>query len=173
MGEVTGPISTLPGHSHELPEGAVCDWHTDRPAVARIQGETDSFGSEMYDMCRECLDEHCEQIRSAEARTGRCDWCKKDATDLVWARCYDEGLDGPTYHVCGACKERQTRRLQQEMDEHDLDYPEDDNWDDDPWDPSDECGMTDSGTCTNAGTEWCDFECPRNRHAVQPPLKPE
>lgn len=43
MGDVTGPISTLPGHRHKLPSGATCDDHPDRPAVARIQGETDSF----------------------------------------------------------------------------------------------------------------------------------
>jgi hypothetical protein len=47
MGEVTGPISTLPGHSHQVPDGTVCDDHPDRPAVARIQGETDSFGAEL------------------------------------------------------------------------------------------------------------------------------
>lgn len=23
-----------------------------------------------------------------------------------------------------------------------------------------DCGLTDDGTCMNAGSEWCDFECP-------------
>lgn len=30
MGDVTGPISTLPGRRHELPEGTMCDVHPDR-----------------------------------------------------------------------------------------------------------------------------------------------
>ncbi len=41
MAEVTGPISSLPGAYHSLPKGTMCDEHPDRPAVARVQGETD------------------------------------------------------------------------------------------------------------------------------------
>jgi hypothetical protein len=52
MADVTGPISTLPGSSHhDVPDGMMCDDHPDRPAVTRLQGETDSFGSEMHDLC--------------------------------------------------------------------------------------------------------------------------
>ena len=47
MADVTGPISSLPGSGHSVPDGAMCDEHPDRPAVARVQGETDSFGCEM------------------------------------------------------------------------------------------------------------------------------
>lgn len=103
MAEVTGPISSLPGSGHALPEGTKCDNHPDRPAVARIQGETDSFGCEMNDLCQECLDADRAYERSEEARTGRCDWCKKPSTDLRWKRDHEEGLHGPVYHVCGAC----------------------------------------------------------------------
>jgi hypothetical protein len=53
MADVTGPISTLPGAVHRVPEGATCDEHPDRPAVLRVQGETDSFGSETIDYCQE------------------------------------------------------------------------------------------------------------------------
>ncbi|WP_231754389.1 hypothetical protein [Blastomonas sp. CCH2-A2] len=35
------------------------------------------------------------------------------------------------------------------------DEPEDDGWDD--------CGMTADGTCMQAGTEYCDWDCPHNR----------
>lgn len=83
MGDVTGPISTLPGRRHELPEGTMCDVHPDRAAVVRVQGETDSFGCEMYDCCQECFDEIREYERSDEAKTGKCDWCKKDSADLA------------------------------------------------------------------------------------------
>lgn len=63
MGDVTGPVSTLPGAGHALPAGTMCDDHPDRPAVARIQGETDSFGSELWDLCEECRDEMQKAIR--------------------------------------------------------------------------------------------------------------
>jgi hypothetical protein len=44
MSDVTGPISSLPGSTHAAPTAGMCDDHPDRPAVARVQGETDSFG---------------------------------------------------------------------------------------------------------------------------------
>lgn len=37
--------------------------------------------------------------------------------------------------------------------------PDDDDDDPDAW--MDDCGMMPDGTCMNAGSEWCDFECPR------------
>lgn len=104
MAEITGPISTLPGARHDLPEGAKCDLHPDRDAVARIQGETDSFGSELHDCCEQCLNEEREYANSAEARTGECEWCKSDVTDLRETRDYDEGLNGRVYSVCGECR---------------------------------------------------------------------
>ena len=51
MADVTGRISTLPGSGHKVPDGTMCDNHPDRLATHRVQGETDSFGSEMNDMC--------------------------------------------------------------------------------------------------------------------------
>lgn len=101
MSEVTGPISTMPGTSHNLPNGTMCDYHPDVPAVARIQGETDSFGSELNDMCQECIDE--QRKHRDEARSGRCDWCKEEATDLCTRRDFEEGPRGPIYQVCGVC----------------------------------------------------------------------
>lgn len=134
MSDVTGPISTLPGSRHRLPKGTMCDMHPDRPAVARVQGETDSMGCEMNDLCQECLDEVNAYERSAEARSGRCDWCKTDATDLRDARCSDEGMCGPVYRVCGRCHERQKKRLQEELDRYADQYGDCDDlgdWDDD------------------------------------------
>lgn len=159
MSEVTGPISSLPGRSHDFPDGTVCDHHPDRPAVARIQGETDSFGCEMMDMCQGCLDEHRAYVRSTDASTGRCDWCKKDATDLRHTRDYDEGMCGPVYEVCGPCRTRRDERAQAELDAYD-----DGGWNEpDDYDPREDCsrwdarrgqfdvvcGLADEGPCHN------------------------
>lgn len=40
-------------------------------------------------------------------------------------------------------------------DDEGYDPDEDDGWD--------ECGMTSDGFCTLAGSEWCDWDCPRNK----------
>ena len=117
MGDVTGPISTLPGSHHYLPDGAMCDQHQDRMAVARIQGETDSFGCELIDMCAECLAEDREYSNSVEARTGECDWCHQQATDLRDRRDYEEGMSGRVYRVCGACVERVNAEMEAEYDD--------------------------------------------------------
>ncbi|WP_050400453.1 hypothetical protein [Bradyrhizobium embrapense] len=131
MADVTGPISTLPGSGHRLPDGTMCDRHPDRPAVARIQGETDSFGSEMNDLCTECLEAQRVYARSPEARTGRCDWCKTNATDLSNTRDIDEGSAGPVYRVCGGCKKKQDDAIREELDRYDREHgPLDDGYDD-------------------------------------------
>lgn len=126
MSEVTGPISTLPGAGHAMPEGTMCDSHPDRPAVARIQGETDSFGAELIDCCEECRDELRAYMRSAEARTGRCDWCTESATDLRNRRDIDEGMYGRVYRVCGSCDAKYQRELEEELAEWDARYGYDD-----------------------------------------------
>ena len=110
-----GPVSTLPGYCHPLPKDAVCDNHHDRLAVSRVQGETDSFGCEVYDLCKECLDKHLSYTRSPKARTGKCDWCKNEATNLSFVRDSDEGSYGPVYHVCGSCRKKQDDRINEEL----------------------------------------------------------
>ncbi|TKI01529.1 hypothetical protein FCN80_26365, partial [Martelella alba] len=60
-----GPVSTLPGQFSGVPAGVKCDEHHDRDAVKRVQGETDSFGCEYYDMCQECLDKYRQEIKEA------------------------------------------------------------------------------------------------------------
>jgi hypothetical protein len=115
MADVTGPISTLPGSIHACPAEAMCDDHPDRPAVTRIQGETDSFGSEMFDACGECAAEH--RKHKSEARNGICDWCNGQAADLRPRRDYDEGMVGPVYDVCGACVRAENERAHEELKE--------------------------------------------------------
>lgn len=120
MSDVTGPISSLPGSRHAAPAGAMCDDHPDRPAAGRMQGETDSFGCEMHDLCQECLDESLEHAK--QARSGQCDWCKSAAADLRARRDWEEGSCGPVYQVCGACVQRESARLDEELAEHSTDY---------------------------------------------------
>jgi hypothetical protein len=123
MADVTGPISTLPGTALQPPNAQMCDTHEDRPAYRRVQGETDSFGSEMHDMCAECYEDYRKEMeaRRVEAATGVCDWCKAHATDLRSHRDYEEGMSGPVYDVCGACVRRENDALQAELDDYYVD----------------------------------------------------
>jgi hypothetical protein len=120
MADVTGPISSMPGSGHHLPEGTMCDMHPDRLAVARIQGETDSMGSEMNDMCQECVTNFHDHKK--KARIGKCDWCKSNVTDLRPTRDYDEGMVGPVYDVCGGCIARRDKRIAEELEYMDRRY---------------------------------------------------
>lgn len=121
MSDVTGPISTLPGAGHRVPDGMECDYHPGVPATARIQGETDSMGCEMEDLCDPCAKARRAQMSAsrAEARCGKCDWCKKEATDLREARDYEEGMNGPVYRVCGSCIKCRDDRIAEENERYD------------------------------------------------------
>lgn len=115
MADVSGPTSTRPGSRHRLPPGTMCDDHPERPAVARIQGETDSFGAEYLDLCQECLDKL--QAEAIQARTGPCDWCGQHADTLAHIRDADEGSYGRLYRVCAPCRQRESQRLYDEARE--------------------------------------------------------
>ena len=121
MADVTGPISTLPGYRRGPPDGTMCDEHPDRPAVARLQGETDSFGCEMHDLCRECLDAERDQ----EPDIGRCDWCKADGQVLRPRRDIDEGTHGPVYYVCAGCAKKDEDAIRTELAQYDWDWDDD------------------------------------------------
>lgn len=122
MADVTGPISTLPGTVRDPPHGTQCDNHPKKRATHRIQGETDSFGCEMYDLCDSCTAEFREEMRSAEARTGECDWCGQEATDLRAKRDWEEGMCGPVYQVCGACVKRRNDEDREDLKDMDDEY---------------------------------------------------
>jgi len=117
MADVIGPTSTMPGHRHNLPEGATCDIHPDRPAVARVQGETDSMGAELNDLCSECL--AAEREARLEGRKGNCDWCNLPFDDLCETRDYEEGVRGPIYLVCRPCRKRANDAAIEELERHD------------------------------------------------------
>ena len=112
MVDVTGPISTLPGAYHSVPDGMMCDDHSEVPAVRRVQGETDSMGSEMRDMCQPCLDQY--RIDCKEPTGGQCDYCKTDVDDLKIIRDPEEGSAGPVYYVCTNCADKQRKRLEED-----------------------------------------------------------
>ncbi|ASP64428.1 hypothetical protein [Sinorhizobium meliloti] len=169
MSDVTGPISTLPGTSHDVPDGMMCDDHPDRPAVARIQGETDSFGCEMEDLCQQCNDERrayrCSEAGQAEElewRTGPCEWCKNHVTDLRDARDYEEGMSGRVYRVCGACIKRVNDEAQAELDAYDFGY-DDDVYEDECFNCGGEGYVSDcfDGCCEDAdsGCDLCTRRC--------------
>lgn len=115
MADVTGPISTLPGTRRGPPDGTMCDDHPDRPAVVRLQGETDSFGCEMHDLCQECLDAE----RNVEPDIGECDWCKAKEQVLRPRRDIDEGTSGRVYYVCAACAKKDEDAIRAELAQYD------------------------------------------------------
>lgn len=139
MADVTGPISSLPYSSHCSPKDAKCDEHPDRPAVARVQGETDSFGSEMHDCCQQCLDEIKRERLEARERLSFCDYCKQETKGCAPMRDYDEGMCGPIYNVCPACRKKVNDEAREEMEamDHSGDL-EDGAFDDEPYYPYDD-----------------------------------
>lgn len=117
MADVTGPISTLPGAEYTSPEGTMCDDHPDRVAYKRVQGETDSFGCEMADMCKECYDTYKSEQKDTD-HSGHCDWCKKHKPRVRPHRDFEEGSAGPVYDVCDDCIAREDARLKEELDDY-------------------------------------------------------
>lgn len=132
MADVTGPISTLPGSRHKVPDGTVCDEHPEKLAVVRKQGETDSFGAELYDLCQECVDQ--EKARAEEAAKNPepnwCDHCKAFIPEPVTAtRDPEEGTCGPVYHLCTSHRKSLFDNFVPEYDGED-DYYDPDHLDD-------------------------------------------
>ena len=73
-------------------------------ATKRIQGETDSFGCEYEYLCDRHFEE--EQTQEEEPRIYYCDWCKQEVEKTTPMRDYEEGLNGPVYHVCKHCRQK-------------------------------------------------------------------
>lgn len=117
MADATGPISSLPGAIHDAPANAVCDDHPDRPVYRRVQGETDSFGCEMHDLCQECYEAHRKAVAEADT-SGCCDWCKQHKPKLRKRRDFEEGSAGRVYDVCDDCIKAENARLQEELDDN-------------------------------------------------------
>lgn len=58
---------------------------------------------------------------------------------------------------------RTPRECTQEEIDEDMFRDDEDEDNLDIEDDFDECGMMPNGQCTMAGSEWCDWDCPRNR----------
>lgn len=114
-----GPVSTLPGSYAELPPGTVCDDHPDVLAFKRVQTETDSFGCEYACLCEPCFVKFKADVEEDRKRPRKCDWCKTEATDCRPTRDYDEGMAGPVYNVCEACRTKQTEAAYAEIGDRD------------------------------------------------------
>lgn len=137
-----GPVATMPGSHHSVPEGTKCDEHSTVPAVRRIQGETDSFGCEYYDVCQACYDKDVEDRKNRD-RSGYCDWCKCHAPRVSPRRDFEEGSSGRLYDVCDACIKKESDRISEELGEaqdewFDIHGPDDGPDDDDAWIPDPE-----------------------------------
>jgi len=112
----SGPVSTMRGHTSMAPVGMMCCSHEDRPAIKRVQGETDSFGAEYFGACQECLD---ELAKDDGTYTGTCDWCEAESDKLRETRDYEEGMSGPVYDVCPGCRQKQNDAAAAELAEYD------------------------------------------------------
>ncbi len=98
-------MHNLPGATSKPDVGASCDEHPRHAAVVRVQGETDSFGAEYIHMCIVCkkdYDAHRERLGGA-VYEGLCGRCKTPAPVFPY-RDFDEGMNGPVYYYCQACK---------------------------------------------------------------------
>lgn len=98
-----GPVQSVPGTAVPPPDGQWCDWHADRPAIVRIQGETTSTGCEWHDCCSEC----CSRVLFSVQRfyPGQCQLCGHFKDDLVKWRDPAEGAAGPVYDACQECRD--------------------------------------------------------------------
>jgi len=124
------PVSTMPGSCHDMPEGTECDDHPGVLEFRRVQTETDSFGCEYACLCEPCFTKFKADVEAERSKPRRCDWCKTETTDCRPTRDYDEGMAGPIYDVCQACRIRQTEAAHRELEERGDDY---DDWGD-GWD---------------------------------------
>lgn len=133
MADVIGPNSYRPGQSVFVPEGAKCDEHNDREAMYRIVGETDSFGSELVDMCEECYEEYWQQTDAKYQQVQFCELCKEMKQYVTQRRDPEEGTSGPVYNMCADCYQQAVKNLagDDEDDEpyipDETDYPDDDD----------------------------------------------
>lgn len=103
-----GPSSYLPGDIIN-PVASACDKHPNRFAVKSIVGETDSMGSEVTQVCQECLDEYIAARKKQRENSDPenfydCEGCGVRDKTVKPARDPEEGLAGPVYYWCAECR---------------------------------------------------------------------
>jgi len=123
MRHITGMLIPVKEVSKEWGDKCYTEGHEDRSAVKTLVMETDSWGSEYFPMCKECLDKHkAERQAEYENPTGHCEWCHKDG--LYVSHRTDPGEScGPVYEVCSPCYHAAVEREfpRDPMDECDYD----------------------------------------------------
>ncbi len=85
--------------------------------------------------------------------SGECDWCRKEADDLVEHKDFEEGMAGRLYDVCAECRIKERESVEAEQ-------AEDDDYNEEPYGPEPECYQDATGYCSMQGTEHCDWDCP-------------
>ena len=104
-----GPNHYVTGQVLRCPYGQACDKHEERLAEVRVVGETDSFGSELVDMCQECFQDYLRDKRDAQDELVRCQLCGS-VTDTCKAwRDPEEGISGRHYMACQTCRHERER----------------------------------------------------------------
>ena len=141
------PVSTLPGFQSAPENGTTCDDHPDRPAVKRVQGETDSMGCEYLHFCQECFDRYKAGKEAAGGGSfeGACS-CGKQNVPLFPVRYWDEGSYGPVYYKCADCRSSiraaEAEEFADSTSDPDVDFGNDereedlDDFDDPNWSPT-------------------------------------
>lgn len=119
-------MSYLPGQLVKPTPMAVCENHPDRISVNRIVGETDSWGSEFEEACKECVDDHIRNLAEQKKKESKCDICNSLMKGCVPRRDPDEGYSGRIYSMCPQCIAVENKRANEEFD--DLDDSFDDNY---------------------------------------------
>ena len=104
MAAVIGPNNYTPGQILKAVPGVMCDDHPEVVSVCRMVGETDSFGSEISDLCQTCFDTHLKQQANRSERPqewSHCEDCKNASNDVRQRRSYDESV---LRYRCNACQ---------------------------------------------------------------------
>lgn len=108
-------MGILPGQTRPLSENQMCEVHDDKPAVIELCTEADSFGAEWTPLCQSCIDEHNAE-KHPDGVLRDCDWCHATNVRIKPMRDYEEGSNGPVYDVCGPCRTRHNKRVQEELE---------------------------------------------------------
>ncbi|MBN22684.1 MAG: hypothetical protein CL678_15475 [Bdellovibrionaceae bacterium] len=100
-------MAGLPGDKVRTMTGHMCEHENcDQVSEWRLQGETDSFGAEYEYFCDKHMAEIDEQLRNAEPQLEECEKCHKEHLDIMPVRDAEEGISGPVYYCCPACRDK-------------------------------------------------------------------
>lgn len=112
-----------------------CEGHNcecDKPSTKRIVGECDSFGYEEICLCDSCYELMQKDRDELYNQPRWCDWCKSMKEGCIEKRDPDEGMFGPVYMVCPACREALRQAIEKELMEEREDFDYEDRFDEFP-----------------------------------------